>query len=150
MAVAPDAKKKLSRLKSAVAGLSVIRFPSPCVCARAWVFAVCFPARGGLLIAQGRARSLFDRRFLGDFPVYESEKKGFIDIASRYLSRKALPVEWSKIQAPTAVPYDSLAPAPEDPAVAKVLLDRLVVLKLNGGLTTMNDSAAPISIMQAR
>ncbi|XP_056162721.1 UTP--glucose-1-phosphate uridylyltransferase-like [Syzygium oleosum] len=106
MAVPPDAKKKLSRLKSAVAGLSLIS---------------------------------------------ESEKKGFIDIASRYLSGKALPVEWSKIQAPTdefVVPYDSLAPAPEDPAVAKILLDRLVVLKLNGSLKTIMDCTGPISIME--
>ncbi|KAI6691401.1 hypothetical protein NL676_028229 [Syzygium grande] len=116
MAVDPDAKKKLSRLKSAVAGLSVIRFPLP-LCLRASV-GVC-----GLFSGERRSVDC----------TGESEKKGFIDIASRYLSGKALPVEWSKIQAPTdefVVPYDSLAPAPEDPAVAKILLDRLNVLKL--------------------
>ncbi|KAI6691404.1 hypothetical protein NL676_028232 [Syzygium grande] len=185
MAVDPDAKKKLSRLKSAVAGLSVIRFPLP-LCLRASV-GVC-----GLFSGERRSVDC----------TGESEKKGFIDIASRYLSGKALPVEWSKIQAPTdefVVPYDSLAPVHEginstcplsclshrmtlqtrfhavqsdfvfalilfffstdeimipkivsDPAVAKILLDRLVVLKLNGSLTTMNDSAGPISIMQER
>ncbi|KAI6691403.1 hypothetical protein NL676_028231 [Syzygium grande] len=98
------------RLKSAVAGLSVIRFPLPLCLLRRGCLRFVF-RRGGLLIAQGRARSLFDRPVLS-----ESEKKGFIDIASRYLSGKALPVEWSKIQAPTdefVVPYDSLAPVHE-------------------------------------
>ncbi|PWA78047.1 hypothetical protein CTI12_AA218820 [Artemisia annua] len=45
-------------------------------------------------------------------------------------------VERSKIQTPTdniVVPYDTLSAVPEDAAQTKSLLDKLVVLKLNGG-----------------
>ncbi|KAI4994127.1 hypothetical protein ZWY2020_029175 [Hordeum vulgare] len=48
-------------------------------------------------------------------------------------------IEWSKIQTPpdeVVVPYDTLAPPPKDLDAMKALLDKLVVLKLNGGLGT--------------
>ncbi|KAK7820780.1 utp--glucose-1-phosphate uridylyltransferase [Quercus suber] len=55
-------------------------------------------------------------------------------------------VDWSKIQTPTdevVVPYDTLKPAPHDPAETKKLLDKLVVLKLNGGLGTTMGCTGP-------
>lgn len=85
--------------------------------------------------------------------ISDSEKKGFIDLVSRYLSGEAQHVEWSKIQTPTdeiVVPYDSLAPTPEDPAATKSLLDKLVVLKLNGGLGTTMGCTGPKSVMEVR
>ncbi|KAL0396334.1 UNVERIFIED_CONTAM: UTP--glucose-1-phosphate uridylyltransferase [Sesamum calycinum] len=64
--------------------------------------------------------------------ISEDEKSGFINLVSRYLSGEAQQVDWSKIQTPTdkvVVPYDSLAPVPEDAAQTKKLLEKLVVLK---------------------
>ncbi|THG23288.1 hypothetical protein TEA_020253 [Camellia sinensis var. sinensis] len=80
--------------------------------------------------------------------ISDNEKSGFINLVARSLSGEAQHVEWSKIQTPTdevVVPYDSLAPTPEDPAETKKLLDKLVVLKLNGGLGTTMGCTGPNS-----
>ncbi|XP_015880132.2 UTP--glucose-1-phosphate uridylyltransferase [Ziziphus jujuba] len=85
--------------------------------------------------------------------ISEDEKKGFINLVSRYLSGEAQHVEWSKIQTPTdevVVPYDSLAPVSDDPAEIKKLLDKLVVLKLNGGLGTTMGCTGPKSVIEVR
>ncbi|XP_039031061.1 UTP--glucose-1-phosphate uridylyltransferase-like [Hibiscus syriacus] len=85
--------------------------------------------------------------------ISENEKNGFINLVSRYLSGEAQHVEWSKIQTPTdevVVPYDTLAPIPEDPAETKKLLDKLVVLKLNGGLGTTMGCTGPKSVIEVR
>ncbi|KAH9738590.1 UTP--glucose-1-phosphate uridylyltransferase 1 [Citrus sinensis] len=85
--------------------------------------------------------------------ISENEKNGFINLVARYLSGEAQHVEWSKIQTPTdeiVVPYDSLAPVPEDPAETKKLLDKLVVLKLNGGLGTTMGCTGPKSVIEVR
>ncbi|XP_047954727.1 UTP--glucose-1-phosphate uridylyltransferase isoform X2 [Salvia hispanica] len=78
--------------------------------------------------------------------ISENEKSGFINLVARYLSGEAQHVEWSKIQTPTdevVVPYDTLSPVPEDAAETKKLLDKLVVLKLNGGLGTTMGCTGP-------
>ncbi|XP_031275884.1 UTP--glucose-1-phosphate uridylyltransferase isoform X1 [Pistacia vera] len=85
--------------------------------------------------------------------ISENEKNGFINLVARYLSGEAQHVEWSKIQTPTdevVVPYDTLAPAPEVPAETKKLLDKLVVLKLNGGLGTTMGCTGPKSVIEVR
>ncbi|KAM5558277.1 hypothetical protein ABKV19_020143 [Rosa sericea] len=86
--------------------------------------------------------------------ISENEKNGFINLVSRYLSgTEATHVDWSKIQTPTeevVVPYDTLAPTPEDPAETKKLLDKLVVLKLNGGLGTTMGCTGPKSVIEVR
>ncbi|KAL9427957.1 hypothetical protein AB3S75_030024 [Citrus x aurantiifolia] len=85
--------------------------------------------------------------------ISENEKNGFINLVARYLSGEAQHVEWSKIQTPTdeiVVPYDILAPVPEDPAETKKLLDKLVVLKLNGGLGTTMGCTGPKSVIEVR
>ncbi|KAB5560807.1 hypothetical protein DKX38_005764 [Salix brachista] len=72
--------------------------------------------------------------------ISESEKTGF-------------QVEWSKIQTPTdeiVVPYDTLESTPEDPEETKKLLDKLVVLKLNGGLGTTMGCTGPKSVIEVR
>ncbi|GFS35279.1 UDP-glucose pyrophosphorylase 2 [Actinidia rufa] len=83
------------------------------------------------------------------------------------ISGEAQHVDWSKIQTPTdkvVVPYDSLVPTPEvlflekvmtriivtDPAETKKLLDKLVVLKLNGGLGTTMGCTGPKSVIEVR
>ncbi|KAM7268063.1 hypothetical protein ACFE04_010229 [Oxalis oulophora] len=100
--------------------------------------------------------------------ISENEKIGFINLVTRYLRyRLALVVidllrsyigeeehiEWSKIQTPTdevVVPYDSLAPTSQDLAESKKLLDKLVVLKLNGGLGTTMGCTGPKSVIEVR
>ncbi|KAJ4744556.1 UTP--glucose-1-phosphate uridylyltransferase [Rhynchospora pubera] len=85
--------------------------------------------------------------------ISENEKTGFINLVSRYLSGEADQIEWSKIQTPTdevVVPYDTLAPAPEDLEATKKLLDKLVVLKLNGGLGTTMGCTGPKSVIEVR
>uniref|UniRef100_J3KZJ5 UTP--glucose-1-phosphate uridylyltransferase n=1 Tax=Oryza brachyantha TaxID=4533 RepID=J3KZJ5_ORYBR len=55
-------------------------------------------------------------------------------------------IEWNKIQTPTnvvVVPYDTLSPAPEDLSETKKLLNKLVLLKLNGGLGTTMGCTGP-------
>ncbi|WRX20789.1 UDPGP family - like 2 [Theobroma cacao] len=85
--------------------------------------------------------------------ISENEKNGFINLVSRYLSGEAQHIEWSKIQTPTdevVVPYDTLVPIPDDPAETKKLLDKLVVLKLNGGLGTTMGCTGPKSVIEVR
>lgn len=85
--------------------------------------------------------------------ISENEKSGFISLVGRYLSGEAQHVEWSKIQTPTdevVVPYDTMSPVPEDPAETKKLLDKLVVLKLNGGLGTTMGCTGPKSVIEVR
>ncbi|ONI14897.1 hypothetical protein PRUPE_3G015000 [Prunus persica] len=86
--------------------------------------------------------------------ISDNEKNGFINLVSRYVSGgEAEHVEWSKIQTPTdevVVPYDGLAPTPDDPAEIKTLLDKLVVLKLNGGLGTTMGCTGPKSVIEVR
>ncbi|KAH7669362.1 UTP--glucose-1-phosphate uridylyltransferase protein [Dioscorea alata] len=85
--------------------------------------------------------------------ISENEKSGFINLVSRYLSGEAEQIEWSKIQTPTdevVVPYDTLAPPPEDLEATKKLLNKLVVLKLNGGLGTTMGCTGPKSVIEVR
>ncbi|KAL9266975.1 UTP--glucose-1-phosphate uridylyltransferase-like protein [Drosera capensis] len=82
--------------------------------------------------------------------ISDSEKSGFVNRVARYLSGEAQHVEWSKINTPTdeiVVPYETVAPPPEDAEKIRELLDKLFVLKLNGGLgTTMGCTGPKISI----
>lgn len=85
--------------------------------------------------------------------ISENEKSGFVNLVGRYLSGEAQHIDWSKIQTPTdevVVPYDQLAPLSEDPAETKKLLDKLVVLKLNGGLGTTMGCTGPKSVIEVR
>ncbi|CAL5072927.1 unnamed protein product [Urochloa decumbens] len=85
--------------------------------------------------------------------ISENEKAGFISLVSRYLSGEADQIEWSKIQTPTdevVVPYDTLTTPPEDLDETKKLLDKLVVLKLNGGLGTTMGCTGPKSVIEVR
>ncbi|XP_020092321.1 UTP--glucose-1-phosphate uridylyltransferase [Ananas comosus] len=85
--------------------------------------------------------------------ISENEKNGFISLVARYLSGEAEQIEWSKIQTPTdevVVPYEALAPPPEDLEATKKLLDKLAVLKLNGGLGTTMGCTGPKSVIEVR
>ncbi|KAL4310086.1 hypothetical protein GQ457_01G051370 [Hibiscus cannabinus] len=86
----------------------------------------------------------------------EKEKNGFIKLVSRYLtSGEAQHVEWSEIRSQLydvtwPSHYVELDPISEDPAETKKLLDKLVVLKLNGGLGTTMGCTGPISLISVR
>lgn len=85
--------------------------------------------------------------------ISENEKSGFISLVSRHLSGEAEQIEWSKIQTPTdevVVPYDTLASHPEDIEATKTLLNKLAVLKLNGGLGTTMGCTGPKSVIEVR
>eukprot|EP00252_Welwitschia_mirabilis_P005215 TRINITY_DN156_c0_g1_i3.p1 TRINITY_DN156_c0_g1~~TRINITY_DN156_c0_g1_i3.p1 ORF type:complete len:472 (+),score=96.77 TRINITY_DN156_c0_g1_i3:209-1624(+) len=83
--------------------------------------------------------------------ISDSEKEGFIRLVSRYLSGEESKIEWEKIQTPTddtVVPYESLASVGE--AETKNLLNKLAVLKLNGGLGTTMGCTGPKSVIEVR
>lgn len=82
-----------------------------------------------------------------------NEKEGFVRLVSRYLSGEEEKIEWEKIKTPTdeiVVPYDTLADVGEDSSETKELLDKLVVLKLNGGLGTTMGCTGPKSVIEVR
>ncbi|KAI4299657.1 hypothetical protein L6164_033093 [Bauhinia variegata] len=85
--------------------------------------------------------------------ISENEKNGCINLVARYLSGEAQHVDWSKIQTPTdkvVVPYETLVPPPDGASEIKNLLDKLVVLKLNGGLGTTMGCTGPKSVIEVR
>lgn len=85
--------------------------------------------------------------------ISDNEKEGFVRLVSRYLSGEEEKIEWEKIKTPTdeiVVPYDTLAALGEDPSETKELLDKLVVLKLNGGLGTTMGCTGPKSVIEVR
>ncbi|XP_058098175.1 UTP--glucose-1-phosphate uridylyltransferase-like isoform X1 [Magnolia sinica] len=85
--------------------------------------------------------------------ISENEKSGFINLVSRYLSEEVQQIEWCKIKTPTdevVIPYESLSPPPNDLSETKELLDKLVVLKLNGGLGTTMGCTGPKSVIEVR
>ncbi|MCO5576629.1 hypothetical protein L7F22_030444 [Adiantum nelumboides] len=85
--------------------------------------------------------------------VSDNEKAGFVKLVSRYLSGNAEQIVWEKIQPPTdevVVPYIDLAPVSEDLSETKALLDKLAVLKLNGGLGTTMGCTGPKSVIEVR
>nr|CAB3448586.1 unnamed protein product [Digitaria exilis] len=85
--------------------------------------------------------------------ISDNEKSGFLSLVSRYLSGDEELIEWAKIHTPTdevVVPYDTLESPPEDIEATKKLLDKLAVLKLNGGLGTTMGCTGPKSVIEVR
>ncbi|KAM0887446.1 hypothetical protein ACQ4PT_029023 [Festuca glaucescens] len=85
--------------------------------------------------------------------ISDNEKSGFISLVSRYLSGDEEHIEWPKIHTPTdevVVPYDTIDAPPEDLEATKALLNKLAVLKLNGGLGTTMGCTGPKSVIEVR
>ncbi|CEQ43003.1 SPOSA6832_04869, partial [Sporobolomyces salmonicolor] len=83
-------------------------------------------------------------------PAFEAEMQSFFILFNRYLTERAQgqKIDWDKIQPPKpeqVVPYADLPPC-SDPS----LLDKLAVLKLNGGLGTTMGCVGPKSIIEVR
>ncbi|GAA6024325.1 hypothetical protein JCM10207_009266 [Rhodosporidiobolus poonsookiae] len=82
--------------------------------------------------------------------AFEAEMQSFFILFNRYLSERAKnqKIDWDKIEPPKpeqVVPYADLS-QDADPA----LLDKLAVLKLNGGLGTTMGCVGPKSIIEVR
>uniref|UniRef100_A0A0D9Y6E1 UTP--glucose-1-phosphate uridylyltransferase n=1 Tax=Oryza glumipatula TaxID=40148 RepID=A0A0D9Y6E1_9ORYZ len=75
-------------------------------------------------------------------------------LVSRYLIREEKEmIDWNKVERPTpemVVPYDSLVQAPRDIPEIRNLLNKLAVLKLNGGLGTTMECVAPKCTIEVR
>ncbi|KAK8289470.1 hypothetical protein V6Z11_D07G190900, partial [Gossypium hirsutum] len=75
------------------------------------------------------------------------DKSGFINLVSRHLNEEEPQIEWSKVEIPTEyemiVPYQILPPFLDDATETRRLLDKLVVLRLNGDLGTAIGSDGP-------
>uniref|UniRef100_A0A0E0C0B8 UTP--glucose-1-phosphate uridylyltransferase n=1 Tax=Oryza meridionalis TaxID=40149 RepID=A0A0E0C0B8_9ORYZ len=89
------------------------------------------------------------------FPLCSDEDKdSFMHLVSRYLIREEKEmIDWNKVERPTpemVVPYDSLVQAPRDIPEIRNLLDKLAVLKLNGGLGTTMGCVAPKCTIEVR
>eukprot|EP00243_Klebsormidium_subtile_P007267 TRINITY_DN3198_c0_g1_i1.p1 TRINITY_DN3198_c0_g1~~TRINITY_DN3198_c0_g1_i1.p1 ORF type:complete len:477 (+),score=161.79 TRINITY_DN3198_c0_g1_i1:158-1588(+) len=88
-----------------------------------------------------------------DKEMTESERAGFIDLFDRYLSGKSESIVWDKIKPPTKellVPYAELEDVPSDDGAVKTLLNKLAVVKLNGGLGTTMGCTGPKSVIEVR
>ncbi|PPR80924.1 hypothetical protein GOBAR_AA39790 [Gossypium barbadense] len=84
----------------------------------------------------------------------EDDKSGFINFVSRNLNEEKPLIEWSKVEIPTEyemiVPYHILPPVPDDATETRRLLDKVVVLRLNGDLGTAMGSDGPKSLIEVR
>ncbi|KAK8346097.1 hypothetical protein V6Z12_A07G191500, partial [Gossypium hirsutum] len=84
----------------------------------------------------------------------EDDKSGFINFVSRNLNEEEPLIEWSKVEIPTEyemiVPYHILPPVPDDATETRRLLDKVVVLRLNGDLGTAMGSDGPKSLIEVR
>ncbi|ODQ50211.1 UTP-glucose-1-phosphate uridylyltransferase [Saitoella complicata NRRL Y-17804] len=86
--------------------------------------------------------------------IFELEMDNFFALFRRYLAHKSQkPLDWDAIKPPRAdqvVDYETLSDA--DPASSEVkgFLDKLAVLKLNGGLGTTMGCVGPKSVIEVR
>lgn len=105
----------------------------------------------------GQVSLLLVLHYFCDVPLFvnfmqelKSHLSGFERIFGKFLQdrRTGNTIVWDKIQPlleDSVIPYASIKPAPE--ANARELLDKLVVLKLNGGLGTTMGCVGPKSLI---
>ncbi|XP_046849455.1 UTP--glucose-1-phosphate uridylyltransferase-like isoform X2 [Xenia sp. Carnegie-2017] len=77
----------------------------------------------------------------------------FQELFSRFLHETDNLIDWSKIRPPpdnTIIPYNMLSVPDNNKAAIKALLDKLVVIKLNGGLGTSMGCVGPKSLISVR
>jgi UTP--glucose-1-phosphate uridylyltransferase len=82
---------------------------------------------------------------------FQSELNGFYNLFEAYVDNASNFVEWDKVNPPAddlVVPYDKMADP--DPATAKEVLNKVAVLKLNGGLGTTMGCLGPKSAIEVR
>lgn len=101
------------------------------------------------LSAGQRLRSLIDTAPDSQRSTFIQELNDFTYLFRRFIIGQKEKLNWGDIQLPTSelvVPY-SVLPEVEDP---RALLDKLVVLKLNGGLGTTMGCTGPKSAIEVR
>ncbi|PWN26457.1 putative UTP-glucose-1-phosphate uridylyltransferase [Jaminaea rosea] len=82
---------------------------------------------------------------------FDAEMSGFFGLFNRYLAEKAKGerLDWDKVKSPAAeqvTPYSQLTSKAADPSI----LNKLAVLKLNGGLGTTMGCTGPKSVIEVR
>lgn len=84
-------------------------------------------------------------------PFLANEMNRFASLFGRFLQEEGPSVDWSKIQKlpEEAVKQYGTLPAPDDAAI-RDMLDKLVVIKLNGGLGTSMGCHGPKSVIPVR
>ncbi|XP_072030967.1 UTP--glucose-1-phosphate uridylyltransferase-like isoform X1 [Amphiura filiformis] len=84
-------------------------------------------------------------------PTLSKNFEGFQDLFKRFLQETGPSVEWANIQPLPKDAIQSYSKLDEyDPDMARELLDKLVVVKLNGGLGTSMGCTGPKSIIPVR
>ncbi|CAM9759988.1 unnamed protein product [Chrysoparadoxa australica] len=82
------------------------------------------------------------------------ERKGFMRLFQRFLQQRHRPkLDWSRLSPlpeGTLLPLEQIPPCPSDQALRHELLDKMVILKLNGGLGTAMGCQWPKSAIEVR
>lgn len=82
---------------------------------------------------------------------FSKDLNGFLEIFASFLKQRGQVIDWNLIKPPPKgmiIPYSELAPTPD--AEKGSYLDKLVVLKLNGGLGTTMGCVGPKSAIEVR
>merc|ERR1712179_879861 len=82
----------------------------------------------------------------------EQNMDGFKRLFGKFITSKGPSVQWERIE---KLPHDAIAPyselkLPESSAAIRAMLDKLVVIKLNGGLGTSMGCSGPKSVIPVR
>ncbi|OQS00625.1 UTP-glucose-1-phosphate uridylyltransferase [Achlya hypogyna] len=80
-------------------------------------------------------------------------RKGFMKLFRKYCSNKKNPIDWKSVMPPTEAIVTNSATVevcPNDASLKHELLDKLVILKLNGGLGTTMGCQGPKSAIEVR
>lgn len=83
--------------------------------------------------------------------AFEKEMDGFYNLFMRFVRTRDNKIDWNCIKSPSSnmiIPYSSLAKS--EAGVEKNLLEKLAVLKLNGGLGTTMGCVGPKSAIEVR
>jgi len=82
---------------------------------------------------------------------FSKDLNGFLEVFASFLKQRGQVIDWNLIKPPPKgmiIPYSELAPTPD--AEKGSYLDKLVVLKLNGGLGTTMGCVGPKSAIEVR
>lgn len=97
--------------------------------------------------SEQRSATKVDPNYLKSLGMTDKEVDGWQKLRAKYINKPI--VEWDKVQTPDTsffVNYDTL-PQPEDKDL-KSLLDKIVVVKLNGGLGNRMGCKGPKSVIE--
>lgn len=88
----------------------------------------------------------------GDRPLHGVQMKSFAGLYARFLQEEGPSVKWDNIQKlpDEAVKHYASLKAPDDNDTIRQMLNKLVVIKLNGGLGTSMGCHGPKSVIPVR